>query len=35
MYLVGNAIVKHMRDKIFAGLPKTDEKDSRVMARIG
>jgi len=35
MYLVGNATVKHMRDKIFAGLPKTDEMDSRVMARIG
>ncbi len=35
MYLVGNATVKHMRDKIFAGLPKTDEMDCRVMARIG
>ena len=35
MHLIGNAVVKHMRDKIFAGLPKTDEMDSRVMARIG
>ncbi len=35
MYLIGNATIKHMREKIFAGLPKTDEMDSRVMARIG
>lgn len=35
MNLVENATVKHMREKIFAGLPKTDEMDSRVMARIG
>jgi transposase len=33
--LVENATVKHMREKIFPGLPKTDEMDSRVMARIG
>lgn len=35
MHLVENATVKHMREKIFAGMPKTDEMDSRVMARIG
>jgi hypothetical protein len=35
MQLVENATVKHMRDKIFPGLPKTDEMDGRVMARIG
>ena len=35
MHLVENATVKHMREKIFPGLPKTDEMDGRVMARIG
>jgi hypothetical protein len=35
MQLVENATVKHMRDKIFPGVPKTDEMDGRVMARIG
>lgn len=35
MHLVENATVKHMREKIFLGLPKTDEMDARVMARIG
>jgi len=35
MNLVENATVKHMREKIFPGLPKTDEMDGRVMARIG
>ncbi len=35
MHLVENATVKHMREKVFPGLPKTDEMDARVMARIG
>lgn len=35
MHLVENATVKHMREKIFPDLPKTDEMDARVMARIG
>jgi len=35
MNLVENATVKHMREKIFPGMPKTDEMDGRVMARIG
>ncbi len=35
MNLVENATVRHMREKIFPGLPKTDEMDTRVMARIG
>jgi transposase len=35
MHLVENATVKHMREKIFPGMPKTDEVESRVMARIG
>lgn len=35
MNLVENATVKHMRDKIFPGMPKTDEMDARVMARMG
>jgi hypothetical protein len=35
MNLVENATVKHMRDKIFPGVPKTDEMDARVMARMG
>jgi transposase len=35
MRLVENATVKHMREKIFTAMPKTDEMDSRVMARIG
>lgn len=35
MHLVENAMVRHMREKIFPGLPKTDEMDARVMARIG
>jgi transposase len=33
--LVENATVSHMREKIFPGLPKTDEMDTRVMNRIG
>ena len=35
MHLVENATVKHMRGKIFPNVPKTDDMDSRVMARIG
>jgi hypothetical protein len=35
MNLVENATVRHMREKIFPGLPKTDEMETRVMARIG
>jgi hypothetical protein len=35
MNLVENAAVSDMRKKIFPGLPKTDEMDTRVMNRIG
>jgi len=35
MLLVENATTRHMREKIFPNLPKTDEMDARVMARIG
>jgi transposase len=35
MHLIENATVKHMRERIYPGLPKTDDMDSRVMARIG
>jgi hypothetical protein len=35
MNLVENATVSHMRKQLFPSLPKTDEMDSRVMARIG
>jgi transposase len=35
MRLVENTTVKHMRERIYPGLPKTDDMDSRVMARIG
>lgn len=34
MHLVENATVRHMRERIFPAMPKTDETDSRVMARI-
>jgi transposase len=34
MMWVDNLTVKHMREKIFRHLPKTDEVDARVMARI-
>ena len=34
MNLVENATTRHMREKIFPGLPKTDEMETRVMARI-
>jgi len=32
--LVENATIRHVREKIFPGVPKTDEMDARVMARI-
>lgn len=35
MHLVENATVGYLRKKIFTGMPKTDEMDARVMARIG
>jgi transposase len=35
MFWVENATTRHMRQQIFGDLPKTDEVDSRVMARIG
>jgi transposase len=35
MLLVDNATTRHMREKIFPHMPKTDEMDARVMARIG
>jgi transposase len=35
MLLVENATTRHMREKIFPNVPKTDEMDARVMARIG
>ena len=34
MWMVENHIVKHMREKVFGSLPKTDAMDARVMARI-
>lgn len=35
MLLVENATTRHMRKKIFPNVPKTDEMEARVMARIG
>jgi hypothetical protein len=35
MNSIENAIVSRMRKQLFPGLPKTDEMDGRVMARIG
>jgi hypothetical protein len=35
MNLVENATTRHVREKIFPGVPKTDEMETRVMARIG
>lgn len=35
MNLVENAMTRHMREKIFPDIPKTDEMEARVMARIG
>jgi transposase len=34
MNLVENATTRHVREKIFPGVPKTDEMETRVMARI-
>ena len=34
MWLVENALTRHMREKIMGDIPKTDETDARVMARI-
>lgn len=34
MWLVENATTRHMREKIFGHIPKTDEIEARVMARI-
>ena len=35
MNLVENAMTRHIREKIFPGIPKTDEMEARVMARMG
>jgi transposase len=35
LWLVENATTRHMREQIFGNVPKTDELDSRVLARIG
>jgi len=35
MLLVENATTRHMREKILPNVPKTDEMEARVMARIG
>lgn len=35
MWLIENAITRHMREKIMGHIPKTDEIEARVMARIG
>lgn len=35
MNWVENAMTRHTREKIFPGTPKTDEMESRVMARMG
>ncbi|MEA3374583.1 MAG: transposase [Chloroflexota bacterium] len=35
MNLVENAMTRNVREKIFPGTPKTDEMETRVMARIG
>lgn len=35
MQWIENATTRHMRERIFGQLPKTDEMDARVMARIG
>ena len=34
MWLIENALTRHMREKIMGDIPKTDETDARVMARI-
>lgn len=33
-FLINNATTRHMREKIFGNIPKTDEIEARVMARI-
>ncbi|MEA3340870.1 MAG: transposase, partial [Chloroflexota bacterium] len=33
-WMIENALTRHMREKIMGGIPKTDETDARVMARI-
>lgn len=33
-WMIENALTRHMREKIMGGMPKTDETDARVMARI-
>jgi Transposase/Transposase IS116/IS110/IS902 family len=35
LLLVDNGTTRHMREKIFGALPKTDDVDARVMARMG
>jgi transposase len=35
MWLIENALTRHMREKIMGHIPKTDEIDARVMARVG
>lgn len=34
MWMIENAMTRHMREKIMGGIPKTDETEARVMARI-
>jgi transposase len=34
MWLIENALTRHMREKIMGHIPKTDETDARVMTRI-
>ncbi len=34
MWMIENALTRHMREKIMGGIAKTDEVDARVMARI-
>ena len=34
MWLIENALTRHMREKIMGDIPKTDETDARVMARM-
>ncbi len=35
MWWIENATTRHMRERIFGNIPKTDELEARVMARIG
>ena len=34
MWMVENALTRHMREQIVGGIPKTDDTEARVMARI-